>query len=394
MGAFTSLVAAAALAQAGGFSFDGIQAEAETTGQNAFIATGADPSVQQFGEARGEARLVTEDRIGVPRATYGDKAQFAAVIRSGLVEYRIELLEAGAPPVDGEAQPPPFATPLEGGVRTSDVVFGRTGMGPAGMPPARSATSIFGRAQITRNGVVVDPAAPVQIHALATGVHADDDTRRRLPAARAEDTELIVYAPRIASDLVPNGYLLVTFEDVAISVAGRRVPSTGYVATSFELRPGTLPIVAELEDVPDLTPPNFAGFAQAPAAVDVVPIPGTDAPGSPQALNATPAVPLPQTVDVLNEATVTDGPTVGATQEAVPLPPTPGALNAQPGTTGFGGAVPGVQPLNATPATPLPPGVAPLFGGPDVVPPALPPGGAVPGTAVPTTPPATAPATP
>lgn len=348
----TAYVAAGLLAAApASFSFDGVEAEAHAGSSRAFIATGPEATVDSFLEARGEARAEVRERINVPVATYGDQGRFEAELRAGVDSFRISLDVVGAPPsAEGAPRGLPFAVPIAGGVRLNQVVLGGTGMGPRSAP-ARAAFVLFGRARIERNGVTIAEDAPVQILALATGVHADDDTHRRLPAARGGDTELIVYAPQLESGLWAQGYFYAVFEDVSLEYAGRSIPSEASVAVSGTGGAGQLPEVAQLSDVPPLAPPAFEGFAEA-AAPDAVPLAALPFPETPQPLNATPATPLPETTDVPNTATGGAGPTTPATLPAVPLPQAIPPANTTPDAVPPPGG-PTVPPANAAPATPL-----------------------------------------
>lgn len=365
MGAFTGLLLAAAVAQGGGFSFKGTEAGAKTTSSRAFVATGADPTVEQFEDAQGEAVLQVRDRVAIPAASYGDQGDFSARVRLGLDEYRIELIAVGAPPVVNEGRRLPFAFPTEGGVRLADVVFGRSGIGIPRTAPARSGIALFGTARIVRNGLVVDEAAPVQLLALATGVHADDDTHRRLRAARAGDNELWIYVPEIRSGLVPNRYLLVVFEDVALSVAGRSIRAFATVPTEQAGVAGVVPSVENLAELTTLEPPAFEGFRADAVTRDEVPADPIRPPRSVDPLNSAPSAPLPRSPDVVDDPLATNaGPIFSATQPASPLPQgiTPGNAQTDVGiasvTSPANGPV--VSPLNSTGAPPLFQTVTPL----------------------------------
>lgn len=364
MGALSTALLCAALAQAGSISIPGTPASAWTTTSRAFAAVGRDASVEQFEDARGQAELTARDRIDVPQATYGDRGSFNAEVRLGLVDYRIELVTVGAPPYHrdengrlvqtGSRNIFPF--PTGGGVELGNVLFGRTGVGLLPLAPAQAGISLFGTARVIRDGIVVDEESPIEVIALATGVHADDETHRRLPAGREGDTELIVYLPQVASDLVPNHFLLFVFEDVAIEVAGQRLPQVATVPTEVVPPPGVLPRIAALQNIPPLSGPNFQGFATSPATQDNVPIGPSPTPSTPEPLNATPALPLPQGESLPNTATAqVQGMGVSSPPPTLPVGITP--LNASPATNP---TAPSVQPGNATAALPLPPTVQPL----------------------------------
>ncbi|MBX5480972.1 MAG: hypothetical protein IRZ16_03860 [Myxococcaceae bacterium] len=369
MGSFSVGLIAAVLSAAPGnggtFSFEGIRGEATTLSPRAFAAVGVDPSVEQFAEASGQAELRVRDRIDILNATYGDQAQFSARVRVGLDEYRIELRTVGAPPVEGGVRDLRLGFPIGGGVRSVPVVFGRTGIGFSRIAPARAAFALFGTARVVRNGLELERAAPIEVFALATGVHADDDTHRRLPAARAGDTELWVYVPSIRSPKVPNGYLLFVFEDVGLVFNGRPLPQVATVATEVQqVLPGYVPTVANLAELPVLQPPDFGGFAgDVTVTADNLPVGATATPRAVDPLNAQPATPLTRGGPILTETTRVGGPTVGATLPATPLPEgvpplTTAAPPATPSTSPAQG--PTVAPLNAGAAAPLPQTVTPL----------------------------------
>lgn len=356
MGGISTVILVSALAQVGGFSFSGPTGEVETTSERAFIATGADPTVDAFTDARGAAELTLQDRVKVPSATYGDEARFRAQLRVGLDEYRISLTQVGADPKARSM----FGHPLGGGVAVDTRIFGQTGIGPPRQAPARAAFAVFGYARVVRNGLLVAERAPIQIFALATGIHADDDTHRRLREGRPRDLELVVYVPHIGSDLVPGNYLLATFEDVAIRLEGNALRAETNVRVE---QPGIVSIAPSRQNVP---PPLFEGFADSPETADGVPLVATPFPGTPQPLNADPALPFPDAVDPLATPTTTDTVSVGATQEALPLLDGVDPLNAT-GAAPPTGTTATPAPLNAQPALPFPQGVTPLNTVPDLV---------------------------
>lgn len=346
----------AMVSQVGGFSFNGPAGSVETTSERAFIAAGSDPTVDAFTDARGAAELSIQDRVRVPNATYGDEARFRAQLRVGLDEYRISLVQVGADP----RSPSMFGHPLGGGVAVDARVFGRTGIGPPRQAPARAAFSVFGYARVVRNGLLVAERAPIQIFALATGIHADDDTHRRLREGRPRDLELVVYLPQIGSDLVPGNFLLATFEDVSIRLEGNALRADAEVEVE---QPGIVSIAPTADTLP---PPLFEGFSQSPETSDGVPLVAAPLPGTPQPLNAQPALPLTDTVDPLQTPTAPDTIAIGATQEALPLLDGVDPLNAS-GAAPLGGNTPTPAPLNSQPATPLLDGVQPLNAAPALI---------------------------
>ncbi len=363
------------------------EGSATASGTDVFLNRGPDASVDDWEAVRGDASLTVTDLDQRPRAVRGDEATLTLTLRSGVDRFSLELTDVGLP----EEMPPArlgelgVSGPVQGGVMLWPEVFGHTGFGPPSLPSARAAVALVGVARVTHNGRVVEEATPVQVFALATGVHADDDTNRRLPAARWEDAELLVYAPVVRSELLP-GYLLAVFESPRIEVMGRLVPNLPVVpVTQSQLAVGgggaagfgsQFPADASTQGSGNVPPPDFAGAeADLPRSVDpslpAVPLPDTVAP-----VNAERALPLPAApeVDVGGPALDTPPSTAAtasttATPDAVPLPQTVAPLNATP-------VAPGVTPLpapvNAAPAIPLPPGIPPANALPAATPGAAP----------------------
>lgn len=348
------------------FSFEGVEARASSTSPSAFVANGPDPTVDAFVDAVGDVTVDVRDRVNAPVATYGDRGTFEADLRVGVDTFRITLETVGAPPaVDAQgnarAEGLPFAVPLAGGVRLNAIALGYSGIGPRSAP-ARAAFVVFGHARVELNGRPIADRAPAQIIALATGVHADDGTHRRLPGARRGDTELIVFVPRVDPSQWAPGYLYAVFEDVAVEVGGTRLPSEPSVAVSVGAGGPVAPVVAELAAIPQLPAPQFEGFAEA-AVPGTAPLAAVPLTTTPQPSNAAPATPLPPGSAVLTTPAPTGGPSVSPTQPAVPLPSTVAPANAQPGAApAVGGS--GIPPANAQPATPLIPTPAPAGSAP------------------------------
>src|SRR5687767_10407283 len=120
MGVCAVLIAAVVSAQV----TDGLEATAETSSREAFVAVGESPQVDRHEDALGDARLSVQNLINGRDATYGDRGLFEARIDVGLDTWEIEALTVGAPPVvmrDGDetrAMPSSlrFAWPTAGGV--------------------------------------------------------------------------------------------------------------------------------------------------------------------------------------------------------------------------------------------------------------------------------------
>ncbi len=368
MGVFTFAVSTALtatfLAQPGGALPDAgvpAAAQASSAGGEVFLSTGADPSVDQSQNARGEASLEVRDRTDDPKALHGDAVRFSATLREGVDRFTVEVTQAGVP--DGtDLRLLGVAAPLRGGVQVGPVVFGRTGLGPVGLPPARAAIAVVGVGRVLHNGRVIAQRAPVQIFALAAGIHADDDTHRRLPAARAQDTELVVYVPSVPSDVLP-GYLLAVFENPAISIRDQQVPRLAQVpVTQTQVSTGGGGgFLSGTDASTELAPPLFEGARDelpltVPGAIPAVPLPASPAP-----LNAAPARPLLPTPPPGQAPLLAPAAPIGVTLPVTPLPVGIPPANAQ---TGPNGAPSLPQPLNAAPAAPLPPGIPPANAAP------------------------------
>ncbi len=350
------------------------EGSATASGSDVFLNRGLDPSADDWEGVRGEVSLQVRDLTRQPRALRGDEAELTLTIRSGVDRFTLELTETGVP--EGAAASPASAfgvrAPVRGGVLLWPEVFGSTGMGPPALPIARAAIALFGVARVTHNGRVLEEAAPVQVFALASGVHADDATNRRLPAARWDDAELIVFAPRVRSDFLP-GYLLAVFESPRIEVMGRTVPNAPEVpvtASQLAVGGGGAAGLVPFEEVPGqdgVTPPDFAGAeADLPLSVDpsleAVPLPETA-----RVANAERAAPLPDAPVVDVGGPRLDTPAQGLSSRpanssaAAPLPQGVAPLNSTPVARGV---PPLPAPVNAQPATPLPPGIPPANAAP------------------------------
>ncbi|MFP2930299.1 hypothetical protein ACLESO_34910 [Pyxidicoccus sp. 3LG] len=193
-GFFTSLLLSGLLAQApGGFTFEGREASARTEQPDGFFIQGPLPFTDLAESGLGSASLDVEDRVSLPGATYGDRARLDATFRLGVVEYRVELTQAGFPPpqVRGQAasgplpRPPPHA--IQGGVWLDVPLYGDSGLGWAAMTRTHAATAVWGVGSVWRNGQLLTDTAFIHASALAAGAFADDDTHRLLRAGAASE---------------------------------------------------------------------------------------------------------------------------------------------------------------------------------------------------------------
>src|SRR5687768_3663303 len=77
------------------FNFDGPEVSARTTSPTGFFIQGPAPLANQTERGTGSAELTVEDRIAVPRATFGDSGRLSARFRIGGTEYGVELTAVG-----------------------------------------------------------------------------------------------------------------------------------------------------------------------------------------------------------------------------------------------------------------------------------------------------------
>ncbi|MGA9521735.1 MAG: hypothetical protein WBV82_09735, partial [Myxococcaceae bacterium] len=316
-----------------------VEASARTSTPRAFVATGGDPTAESFVDALGQASVQVIDRVDQRDAPVGDAATMSATARVGVDIWRITSQSVGQP-----------QNPVGGGVRVGELVFGRTGQPFRGAPAAVSAFSLLGTARVELNGRVVAEDAPLQVFALTTGVHADDDTHRRMRNARAGDLELLVLLPQLPRDVSPNGFLMLVYEDVEIEVQSHSVPSARYVPTVSPLNPEDIG-----NDPFGLRAPEFREAARSPAAGDLVPLLPVALIATPRPLNSAPAQTLIQGVDVeQNGPAPLIGGAVDPSSPAGSLPQGIAALQGSPRPL-IGGAV---DP--SYPAGTLPLGIAPL----------------------------------
>ncbi len=306
-----------------------VKASARTRAARAFLATGGDPTAESFVDGLGEASIHVIDRVEQQGAAHGDAATMSATVRVGVDVWRITSQSVGQ--VQG---------PVEGGVRLS----------LRGAPAAIAAFSVFGTARLEHNGRVVAEGAPMQVFALTTGIHADDDTHRRMRNARAGDLELLVLLPQLPQGVTPNGFLLVVYEDIDIEVQNHSVPSARYIPTVSPLNPEDLG-----GDPFGLKAPAFKEAARSPASGDLVPMLPAGLIATPRPLNSAPGQTLVQGIDVEQGS---PSPLLGgAVDPSIPAGSLPQGIAVLQGAPQglIGGAV-----VPSRPAEPFIQGIAPL----------------------------------
>ncbi|WNG59393.1 hypothetical protein F0U59_35265 [Archangium gephyra] len=229
-------------ASPGGFSFDGPEVSARTTGNVGFFTQGTIPFTDLFERGTGWAELSVQDRIEDYRATYGDAGSLVATFDIGGDSYRVELDQVGFPPAQALATPPVMgplpgapAQPIAGGVVFNQDMHGGAVLGFANTSRVHAAAAVWGIGRVWRNGELLTDAALIHAAALDQGSHADDDTFRTLPVARPGDTELTVLAWNLPLQAEPRGFIQFDFDNVAITVNGRDVPAVAVVPTAGNL---------------------------------------------------------------------------------------------------------------------------------------------------------------
>ncbi|QSQ16585.1 hypothetical protein [Myxococcus landrumensis] len=235
-GPLTTLLLSGVLAAGpGGFTFEGQAASARTRQPDGFLIQGPLPFTDLAESGTGSAELSVEDRVPLLDATYGDKATFSSSFRLGASEYRVELSQAGFPPVLAHSQapsrplPPPPPHPVVGGVLLDVPIYGDTGLGWSAMTRSHAAVAVWGVGRVWRNGQLLTDSAFVHVAALDAGAFSDDGTHRLMRQARKGDTELVVLAWNLPPEMEPRGFVQYIFEDVAIEVGGIPVPSLAVV---------------------------------------------------------------------------------------------------------------------------------------------------------------------
>ncbi|WP_052518811.1 hypothetical protein [Archangium violaceum] len=229
-------------ASPGGFSFDGPEVSARTTGNVGFFTQGTIPFTDLFERGTGWAELSVQDRIADYRATYGDAGSLVATFDIGGDSYRVELDQVGFPPAQALATKPGMgplpgapAQPIAGGVVFNQDMHGGAVLGFSNTSRVHAAAAVWGIGRVWRNGELLTDAALIHAAALDQGSHADDDTFRTLPVARPGDTELTVLAWNLPLQAEPRGFIQFDFDNVAITVNGRDVPAVAVVPTAGNL---------------------------------------------------------------------------------------------------------------------------------------------------------------
>ncbi|RKH66069.1 hypothetical protein [Corallococcus llansteffanensis] len=243
-GTITSILLSGVLAAGpggDGFTFEGREASARTDQPDGYFIQGPLPFSDLAERGTGQASLSVEDRVGMANATFGDQAQLSASLRVGGVDYRIELTQAGFPPVQAMARAPagPLPRPpphvIEGGVLMGTPLYGDSGIGWRATTRAHAAMAVWGIGSVWRNGTLLTDSALVHAAALDAGTFADDDTKRLLPAARPGDAEFIVVVWNLPQQQEPRGFVQFLFDRVSIRVEGATVPSVAVVPTTGDL---------------------------------------------------------------------------------------------------------------------------------------------------------------
>ncbi|WP_255654005.1 hypothetical protein [Corallococcus sp. EGB] len=270
-GPITSILLSGVLAAApggNGFTFEGREASARTEQPDGYFFQGTLPFGDLTERGTGQATFSVEDRVGIPNATFGDKAQLSASLRIGGTEYRVELTQAGFPPVQAMPRvpagplPPPPPHLIEGGVLMGTPIYGETGIGWRATTRAHAAMAVWGIGSVWRNGTLLTDSALIHAAALDAGTYSDDDTKRLMREARLGDTELVVVVWNLPLQAEPRGFIQFLFDNVAIDVEGTRVPSLAVVPTTGEL-PVSLASLTPVSPtafpaaVPPMSPPRF-----------------------------------------------------------------------------------------------------------------------------------------
>ncbi|AKJ05508.1 hypothetical protein ATI61_102567 [Archangium gephyra] len=265
-------------ASPGGFSFDGPEVSARTTGNVGFFTQGTVPFTDLFERGTGSAELSVRERIADPRATYGDSGRLVATFDIGGDTYRVELDQAGFPPAQmmaGRSLMGPLpgapAQPIAGGVVLDQDMHGGAVLGFSNTSRVHAAAAVWGIGRVWRNGQLLTDTAVIHAAALERGTHADDETFRTLPVARPGDTELTVLAWNLPREAEPRGFIQFDFDNVAITVNGRDVPVVAAVPTAGNLAgvaPPSSPVPggASLGAVPNSTLSQQQGVGGSGAA--------------------------------------------------------------------------------------------------------------------------------
>ncbi|MCE9666834.1 hypothetical protein LY474_03315 [Myxococcus stipitatus] len=381
-GPLTTFLLSGILAAApGGFTFEGRTASARTEQPDGFFIQGPLPFTDLAESGTGSATLDVQDRVDLPEATYGDQAAFSATFRLGATEYRVELSQAGFPPLQrfqpAPSQPLPAPPPhtIGGGVLLGVPLYGDSGLGWAAMTRTHAAIAVWGVGSVWRNGHLLTDAAFVHVAALDAGAFADDDTHRLLRQARFEDTELVVLVWNLPARVEPRGFVQFVFEDVSIDLDGRSLPWVAVVENTGNITVDPrwltpVPPSAYAGGIPVLSSPEFAatggsGVTGTPAGTMRVSVGGaTTASGAaasplpvePQVTSGAFPTPQPRSppVNITGVPTVTAVPSTTATAGSFSVVPlSQGNFNAFSGTAQVSpGILATAPPLNSSAVTP------------------------------------------
>jgi hypothetical protein len=249
-------------------------------------------------------------------------------------------------PVSGQA--------IEGGIVLNDWIRGDSGLSRPTTSPVHAAIALWGVGVVRKNGQLVSYRALIVAQALDTGTHADDGTFRLQPRIRPRDGEIHVVALFAANEIEPKGYVQFGFDDVRLTVGSDDLPLANSVATEEGIEVGSSYGTGGAGLY-------AGGYVVSSTSGILVPAPRPD--------EAAPTGRPGEEVDAIRAATMGSdfaqelarGEPVRANEPlnsspAVPLPQTPGPLNAEAATP----LVIAPMPLNAQPATPLPKSEPPL----------------------------------
>ena len=321
-----------------------------------FLTRGPTPFTDDYVLGDGAVRIEVTDQVQSLTATEGDSGQLSARFSVNGDSYTVELTRPGFPARAGVA-----GAPIGGGVLLDVDVNGSTGLGYPSTTRAHAAIALWGSGTVRKNGAVLTTHAMISAMALSQGTHADDDTHRLLPQARAQDEEIEVLVTQLPRAEEPTGFLQFGFDDVEITLDGVELPSVASVATVPEILPeqagrgqayGTggsgypAPGTALYSGAGAISAPQFSGQEGAGKPPAPPELPGRPAPetGPLNVRPPEPALPGQQPVNSLTAAAPAQGPA---------LPGQPPVSNA---------------PLNSAPAQPLPQGIAPLSSAPSSAP--------------------------
>jgi hypothetical protein len=272
-GILSTLVVTGLLTAApGSFNFDGPEVSARTTSSTGFFIQGAAPLANQTERGFGSVELVVEERIAVPRATYGDSGSLNARFRIGGVEYAVELTAVGFPPpqvLTGVSGPLPrgLQQPVGGGVMLNVDLHGATGLGFSTGTQVHAGAAVWGIGRVLRNGQLLTDTAIIHAAALTAGARTDDDVHGVLPLARPGDHELHVLVWNLPAATEPRGFIEFSFDDVSIDWNGVRLPAVASLPNTLGSNGGPVasgsPVPLNALGAPATTPNAVGGSGAA-----------------------------------------------------------------------------------------------------------------------------------